>query len=81
MTRVRSSLCLDFQVAHPEKFKKSCVFKGLHSLAKSIPDSSVRSRGIQKTSKPVGKRAETSPMDFGNCVQNDIQIEFLGRQT
>ena len=29
MTRVESYLGFDFQVAHPEKSKKSCAFKGL----------------------------------------------------
>jgi len=38
MTRVGSCLSFDFQVAHPEKSKKSCAFKGLHSFAKNIPN-------------------------------------------
>jgi len=40
MTRVGSPLCFDFQVAHLEKSKKTCAFKGLRSFAKNIPDSS-----------------------------------------
>jgi len=42
MTRVGSPLSFNFQVAHPEK--KSFAFKGLHSFAKNIPDSSAPSR-------------------------------------